>query len=153
MGNSAIIIRTVGGHHNGNAFDAEQIARRCVEELQATGHTVLSAHLEGSGSTDLLYARGGVQLRGYVADEDNAHRSPIPGHAPLRKMGMLDGPQNWAITNPDAPARAAYERYLHASGGKSLVSGAELPGWDALSPEIKTAWMAAVDHTHPRLQR
>lgn len=52
-----------------------------------------------------------------------------------------------------AGARAAYERYLHSSGGKSLVSGAELPGFDALSPEIKAAWKAAADPTAQRLVR
>lgn len=36
--------------------------------------------------------------------------------------------------------RLAYEAYLEACGGRSLVSGDELPEWDDQSPEIKAAW-------------
>ena len=46
--------------------------------------------------------------------------------------------------------RAAYEAYRAASGGRSLVSGDPLPGWDDLRPDIRKAWdaaaIAAVDH-------
>lgn len=145
MGNNAIIIRTVGCHHNGLAdVDAEQIAKRCVDELRANSHSILSAHVEsGGGSIDLTGSGGGSSLRGFIA-ESGALRPITPDD-----QGFAD----WKLTNPDAPARAAYERYMAASDGKSLVSGAELPGWDALAPQIKAAWMAAVDHTKPRLQR
>lgn len=52
MGNNAIIIRTVGSHHNGNAgHDAEQIAKRCVDELRAARHTILSASAERAAQT------------------------------------------------------------------------------------------------------
>ena len=34
----------------------------------------------------------------------------------------------------------AYEAYCEATGWKSLVSGADLPQWDALKQEIKDAW-------------
>lgn len=37
----------------------------------------------------------------------------------------------------------AYEGYCAASGGKSLISGAPLPAWDALSTAIQCAWDAA----------
>ena len=44
MGNNAIIVRTVGCHHNGLAdIDAEQIAKRMVDELRAAGHSILTA--------------------------------------------------------------------------------------------------------------
>lgn len=145
MGNIAIIIRTVGSHHNGLSTDVEQIGRRCVEELVASGHSVLSAHAEGGGSTDLLSGPGGgSMLRGYMPDDNGALRRIEPGE---------DGAETWKLQDPDGPGRRAYERYLHASGGKSLVSGADLPGWDALALEIRKAWMAAADHTKPRLQR
>jgi len=39
--------------------------------------------------------------------------------------------------------QVAYEGYCGASGGKSLISGAPLPGWDALKEEIKLAWEAS----------
>jgi len=39
----------------------------------------------------------------------------------------------------------AYEAYCADTGNKSLVSGAPLPAWDALSPEIKKAWQAAAN--------
>lgn len=40
-------------------------------------------------------------------------------------------------------AKIAYEAYCNATGGRSLISGAELPTWEALKPEIQQAWDAA----------
>jgi hypothetical protein len=40
----------------------------------------------------------------------------------------------WAL------GRIAYDAYLEASAGRSLVSGAELPHWDEQSPELRRAW-------------
>lgn len=146
MGNNAIIIRTVGCHHNGRAdTDAEQIAKRCVDELRANGHAILSATVESGGGSIDLTGLGSNCLRGFVNDGIGLLR-PIE---PVRDAGY----EQWKLVNPDAPARAAYERYLHASGGKSLISGAELPGWDAMPTAIREAWMAAVDHTKPRMTR
>lgn len=39
--------------------------------------------------------------------------------------------------------KVAYEAYCESSGGKSLVSGATLPTWEDLKPEIRAAWDAA----------
>jgi hypothetical protein len=39
----------------------------------------------------------------------------------------------------------AYSGYFVACGGKSLISGAELPSWDEQAPEIRTAWESAAD--------
>jgi len=138
MGNAAIIIRSVGPHQNGRSYDAEQIAKRCVDELVSHNHNVLSASVETGGcSIDLL--RGG-SLRGFV--EDNGRLVPFKGEDPA-----------WRLADPDYPARCAYERYLHASGGKSLISGADLPGFDALPDPIKAAWRAAADPSAPRMTR
>lgn len=41
--------------------------------------------------------------------------------------------------------QVAYEAYCKSSDGKSLISGAPLPTWDMLKPEIKTAWNAAAE--------
>ncbi len=41
--------------------------------------------------------------------------------------------------------RIAYEAYRAKSGGKSLISGADIPGFDALPEAIKQAWEAAGD--------
>lgn len=41
--------------------------------------------------------------------------------------------------------KLAYDAYCESSGGVSLVSGAKLPPWEELKPEIKTAWQAAAD--------
>ena len=41
--------------------------------------------------------------------------------------------------------KIAYEAYCQCSGGKSLVSGAKLPPWEELSPEIRRAWEWAAD--------
>ena len=37
----------------------------------------------------------------------------------------------------------AYDGYCASSGGKSLVSGAVLPSWADLKPEIRAAWESA----------
>jgi hypothetical protein len=39
--------------------------------------------------------------------------------------------------------RVAYEGYRTASGGASLVGGQDLPGWDWLRDEVRSAWCAA----------
>lgn len=41
--------------------------------------------------------------------------------------------------------KVAYDAYCKSTGGVSLVSGAKLPVWDELKPEIKSAWEAAAD--------
>lgn len=40
-------------------------------------------------------------------------------------------------------AEIAYEAYCDAAGGKSLVSGTDLPPWGALPGEIQAAWAAS----------
>ena len=44
-----------------------------------------------------------------------------------------------------ALGRVAYEAYCGNTGWKSLVSGADLPQWDALKPEIRAAWEIAAE--------
>lgn len=39
--------------------------------------------------------------------------------------------------------QVAYEGYCKHTGNKSLISGAELPPWDALDSKIQEAWLAA----------
>lgn len=41
--------------------------------------------------------------------------------------------------------RVAYEAYCGNTGWKSLVSGAALPQWDDLKPEIRAAWEVAAE--------
>ena len=41
---------------------------------------------------------------------------------------------------PKSFGQIAYEGYFDSCGGKSLISGAPLPMWDAQSGEIKIAW-------------
>jgi hypothetical protein len=41
--------------------------------------------------------------------------------------------------------RVAYEAYCAASDHKSLVSGAQLPGWPDLTADIRQAWNDAAD--------
>lgn len=43
------------------------------------------------------------------------------------------------------PGQAAYDGYLAASDGKSLVSGLMLPTWDEQDPAIQRAWESAAD--------
>jgi hypothetical protein len=44
---------------------------------------------------------------------------------------------------PQTLGEIGYTAYCVSSGGKSLVSGADLPVFDKLSDAIKTAWEAA----------
>lgn len=39
--------------------------------------------------------------------------------------------------------QVVYESYAFTTGNKSLVSGAELPGWAHPDPRIKQAWNVA----------
>lgn len=40
-------------------------------------------------------------------------------------------------------ARAAYEAYSMQTGGKSLATRDDLPGWDALESKYRDAWVTA----------
>lgn len=48
-----------------------------------------------------------------------------------------------AMKDERSLGQIAYEGYCADSGGKSLVSGAQLPTWSALVPEIQHAWSAS----------
>lgn len=39
--------------------------------------------------------------------------------------------------------KVAYEAYCNATGGRSLISGAELPTWEKLDARIQNAWVEA----------
>lgn len=43
----------------------------------------------------------------------------------------------------NSPGQTAYEAYCSHTNWKSLVSGADLPRWPEVKPEIKTAWEKA----------
>lgn len=50
------------------------------------------------------------------------------------------------VFSPDASptlGEVGYEAYRASTGGKSLVSGADIPAFTLLSPEIQAAWEAA----------
>lgn len=53
------------------------------------------------------------------------------------------------VVDPFEPlARAAYEAYSASVGGRSAVTGAELPSWDGLleqetGPAVRAGWRAA----------
>lgn len=38
-----------------------------------------------------------------------------------------------------------YEGYRRKAGGVSLVSGDSLPEWDALAPDVRSAWEAGAE--------
>jgi hypothetical protein len=46
----------------------------------------------------------------------------------------------------------AYEAYRAHSGGKSLVSGAQIPAWDDADPVIRSAWEAAGNAVYDAVQ-
>ncbi len=43
----------------------------------------------------------------------------------------------------DELGKIAYEAYCASTGGRSLVSGAQLPVWEQQAQEIRAAWNAA----------
>jgi hypothetical protein len=45
--------------------------------------------------------------------------------------------------NDEHFGRINYEAYCTQTGGRSLVTGDELPPWEGLSDELRTAWIAA----------
>ena len=49
------------------------------------------------------------------------------------------------LAGQPTPGRVAYVAYLKSSGGKSLVSGAELPPWADLPEAIRNAWESAAE--------
>jgi len=54
--------------------------------------------------------------------------------------------------------RIAYDAYLVASRGRSMVTAAALPAWENQSPEIRECWRMAADgvrmwlDSHPRAE-
>ena len=49
------------------------------------------------------------------------------------------------MNGADMLSRIAYMAYRRHTGGKSLVTGAELPEWEQIDPRIREAWCAALD--------
>jgi hypothetical protein len=45
--------------------------------------------------------------------------------------------------NDEYFGRIAYDAYASQTGGKSLATGDDLPSWDDLGDEYKTAWIAS----------
>ncbi len=82
-----------------------------------------------------------------VPEPDGVHYYPIKADIFARSYESADH------VVPEENGRAAYERYLYSSDGKSLVSGAELPGFDGLPEGIKKAWIASADPGAPRMTR
>lgn len=76
-----------------------------------------------------LDRRPGIELVRLAPKE---HQCDAP-HVPLLPKGF----------NVIDLGQIAYEGYCESSGNRSLISGAELPKWDDLKPEIREAWNAA----------
>jgi len=47
------------------------------------------------------------------------------------------------MTNQDTIAKTAYDAYCDHTRWKSLVTGADLPQWSEVKPEIRKAWEKA----------
>jgi hypothetical protein len=75
----------------------------------------------------------GLQWLAHVAEKNPEYnQDPAASFAIYRSLGQI-----------------AYEAYCASTGGKSLISGDQLPGWDGLKPEIRTAWEAAGEAVRP----
>ena len=70
---------------------------------------------------------------------------PMPPYTEKTRFSALNTQQvEKTLTVASAEAgQAAYNGYLSACGGKSLISGAPLPTWEQQLPEIQVAWRAA----------
>lgn len=94
-----------------------------------------------------------------IADDTGFSWTPDSNVA-IRFSRRADAEQVAAIIGDDADAvtehqwgpdpgeemhlgQEAYEAYCGATGGKSLISGAELPKWDVLAQPIQSAWTVA----------
>ncbi len=49
-------------------------------------------------------------------------------------------------------AKTAYEGYCAKTGNKSVVTGDELPKWEALPGGVCNAWFSAMSAVHNRLK-
>jgi hypothetical protein len=50
------------------------------------------------------------------------------------------------------PGQRAFEAYAGSSGGRSLISGEKLAGWDGLPADIQRAWEAAASAGEARTE-
>lgn len=64
----------------------------------------------------------------------------MPGRSALDRYGAINTLQVEKVFDA---GEVAYNGYFLACGGKSLISGAALPGWSDQSPEIREAWRMA----------
>lgn len=169
MGNFKIEIVAVGGH------GCDRTARR--GEPIAHAHVVSDTGLYNSGGTELdMQSAFGKLLE--AADPDCVFRALAAAMAQrgmldapaARSLGMASPallthwPHKEKIVDDiaggvrvagqfgipdDEAAMAAYARYAASAGGKSLITGAKLPDWYALSSDVKLAWIAAANPAAP----
>jgi hypothetical protein len=118
MGNFAITVHGVGCHHNQRPDDVEHMADRFVADLKNAGHNVMRAIVHTGGEIDLIGGRSNLL--------------PVANVAPTVLVGR-----------EKSGGQIGYEGYCAATGWKSLVSGADLPQWADLKPEIRAAWESA----------
>ncbi len=69
MGNWSLNVRGVGCHHNGKAYDVEQLTADFVERLRAAGHTVDDAVIT-CGSEVQVINRGPASVNKYPLKPD-----------------------------------------------------------------------------------
>lgn len=97
-----------------------------VRDRDQVGHALMEAEIRAGAQGGKLQERGrGAQ--GVVA-----------GRSARQTRGELAMPKDRI-----AWGEIAYEGYRDRSGGKSLVSGAAIPEWSGLSPEMQAAWNAS----------
>lgn len=85
---------------------------------------------EAAAGADLMRA-GWDRLAARLTDDDEGKRLMV---------------LNFSLA--DSLGREAYRAYCAATGGRSAVSGAVLPGWAEQSEEIQAAWRAAAGAVH-----
>jgi len=132
MGKNDARARTIGGYL---AALLEGVLREgeCFDGKRPFGNS----NWEGEMMTALVKAEvipGVIDEDGFLDDADyDAGTEALVG-----ALVVLRGPEK-------STGEVAYSAYFVACGGKSLVSGAELPSWDEQAEEIRAAWQAAAD--------
>lgn len=94
MGDFSIHIEGIGGHQNGLAGDADQLAQDFTNALQDAGHDLrFASFFGGEGLTDLLGSDGGTPVDADPApDADDPNAEPVDAdpEPPDSDEGTLD---------------------------------------------------------------
>lgn len=120
----------------------------CGYTVPFLGRPVITRSQDGSLSIATLEGEMRADVGDWVIRGVKGEFYPCKDDIFRQTYEPSDGAEDRAAVRAVAevsPGRAAYEAYVIASDGKSLISGAPLPAWYDLRPDIREAWRAAAD--------